>query len=103
MFTIPVETLLKMTTIEPHEELQAGLRLCVEGFAAARVEAGIVKISWRPRTHKPTRPQKNRKHSPKFSKRDHTILVTQAQGSLVVFERCMGNAAFVSHQWPGYT
>ncbi|CAE7823403.1 ANKS1A, partial [Symbiodinium necroappetens] len=44
MFTIPVETLLKMTTIEPHEELQA-------------------------------------------------------QGSLVVFDRSMGNAAFVSHQW----
>ena len=32
MFTIPVETLLKMTTIEPHEELQAGPRLCVDGF-----------------------------------------------------------------------
>ncbi|CAE7813565.1 KIF20B [Symbiodinium necroappetens] len=48
MFTIPVETLLKMTTIEPHEELQA-------------------------------------------------------QGSLVVFDRSMGNAAFVSHQRPGST
>ena len=32
MFTIPVETLLKMTTIEPHEELQAGPRLCADGF-----------------------------------------------------------------------